>query len=105
MELRNCTPHPLNIHLPDGSVRSLPPSGISPRVATVTSPAEPVDDVPVVTSRLGEVTGLPEPEAGVFLVVSQIVAGASGRPDLLFPGELVRDEAGRPVGCRGLARR
>ena len=105
MELRNCTPHTLNIHLPDGSVRSLPPSGVSPRVATVTEPSESVDGVPVVTSRLGEVTGLPPAEPGVFLVVSQIVASAAGRPDLLFPGELVRDDAGRPVGCRGLARR
>jgi hypothetical protein len=63
-----------------------------------------IDGVPISRSVLGEVMGLPAAEAGIWLVVSQIVASAARRPDLLFPGELVRNEAGQPIGCRGLAR-
>lgn len=103
MKIRNCTPHTLNIHTPTGVV-ILDPSGIVPRVTTVTEAASDLEGIPVATSRLGSITGLPEPEPGVYLVVSQIVAQAARRRfDLLFPGELIRDDRGRPVGCKGLS--
>ena len=105
MQIKNCTPHTLIVHLADGTATTLEPSGTVPRVATITEQAEPLGDIPVVVSRKGEITGLPDPEPNVFLVVSQIVAAAcDGRSDVLFPGELIRDESGRPIGCRGLAR-
>ena len=34
--------------------------------------------------------------------MSALVASRAPRPDVYAPGELVRDEAGRVVGCRGL---
>jgi hypothetical protein len=30
-----------------------------------------------------------------------VLSACQGRKDLLAPGELVRDEAGKPTGCRG----
>ncbi len=114
----NLTPHALNIHHPCG-VLSLPPSGEVARVATVEVDAAPVATVepwldgsrggstvviPTVMTTYGEVTGLPDPVKGVTLIVSGMVASASPRGDVMSPGPLVRDEGGRPIGCRGLRR-
>jgi hypothetical protein len=60
--------------------------------------------IPTVTTSFGEVTGMPDPQPGVFLIVSGMVASAAARSDVFSPGDLVRDENGRPVGCRGLRR-
>lgn len=108
MRIVNLTPHVLNVHVADGSVRDIPPSGTVARVATIEIPADPIDGVPVVVTTFGELVGLPEPEPDVVFVVSGIVAdaaAAAGRRDVVSPGPLVRDEGGRPIGCRGLARR
>ena len=52
---------------------------------------------------LGEVVDLPEPQDGVWYVVSLIVKQACPeRNDLLSPGPILRDEKGRPYGCKGL---
>jgi len=111
MTIKNCTPHILNIHLADGSVRDIPPSGDVPRVATDRRSSDEIDGIPVEIVSMGAVEGLPDFEPGTWLVVSSLVASAvgarydgdDGRMDLLVPGELVRDAAGKPIGCRGLA--
>ena len=99
----NLTPHALNIHAPGGVV-TIPPSGEVARVATVSEEAAPVGGIPTVTTACGEVTGLPAPVEGTVFVGSGLVASAAPRDDVLSPGDLVRDESGRPVGCRGLRR-
>jgi len=99
----NLTPHTLNIHTPSGVV-TVAPSGNVARVATVSVPAATVGGIPTVVTTHGEVTGLPAPQPGVILVVSGMVASAAPREDVMSPGDLVRDEAGRPVGCQGLRR-
>lgn len=101
--LVNLTPHTLHVHTPGGVV-TLAPSGEVARVSTVSVEAPPVEGLPTVVTSFGEVTGLPAPQEGVFLVVSGMVASAAPRPDVLSPGDLVRDESGRPVGCKGLRR-
>ena len=104
--LVNLTPHTLNIHHPTGVV-NVPPSGEVARVTTVSirAPYPPVDGyIPTVLTSYGEVTGLPAPVAGVTYIVSGMVAGAAPRPDVMSPGDLVRDEKGRPIGCKGLRR-
>lgn len=116
--LINLTPHTLHIHHPCG-VLSLWPSGEVARVATVEVDAAPVATVeqrrwgpsrgstvviPTVMTTCGEVIGLPDPVEGVTLIVSGMVASASPRGDVMSPGPLVRDEGGRPIGCRGLRR-
>jgi len=102
MDLVNLTPHTLNIHT-DGGLRVLPSDGVA-RVSTVNTPAASIEDIPTVRTQLGEVTGLPDPQEGVIYIVSGMVASAAPRPDVFSPGDLVRDDSGRPIGCKGLRR-
>ena len=108
MKIVNCTPHVLNI-ITDSKVIDLAPSGVIPRVSVTSKLSESIlisgTEVPVYQDIYGELNDLPEQQVGVYLVVSRLVAAAAkGRPDLLVPGSLVRNEQGQPIGCKGLAR-
>src|SRR5687768_2728252 len=120
MQIINRTPHEIVI-LPTGGAASDAPllrlpaaprgevarveqttTNVDGRVATVSGV-----QVPIGRAEWGTVVGLPEPQPGVYHVVSVIVVEAAvdaGRPahDLLVPGDQVRDAGGRIVGCRGL---
>ena len=99
MKIINYTPHAIN---ETTSGRTFPPSGNIARVASTSIPAGNLDGIPVVTSTFGEVEGLPEPQQDVAIIVSGMVLDAcKGRFDLIAPGELVRDEGGNPIGCKG----
>lgn len=103
----NLTPHTINIFDSEGNhVLDIPTSGMVARCAQHEQAICEIDGVPVTRQYFGEVQGLPEPEEGTFLIVSRMVAEAVGlsRTDLLVPGPLVRNEAGQPIGCRGLSR-
>lgn len=64
-----------------------------------------IEGVDIYENVYGEVTGLPEFKEGVYYVVSAMVRQAlPHRKDLLSPGQLIRSEAGQPVGCLGLVR-
>lgn len=53
----------------------------------------------------GKVDGLPAPAENTIYIVSMLVRQAvPNRPDLYSPGELLRNEAGQPIGCYGLTR-
>ncbi len=122
MKLRNLTPHMVVLRDHDDRPVTIPPSGIVPRREVIrrdggiigiagTDHVEwapsmaPDATLHVSVEALGPVVGLPEPEAGVALVVSRLVAeGAIGRTDVYAPGELIRDPDGRIVGARGLCR-
>ena len=103
MNLVNLTPHTIHIHTPEGVV-TLAPSGEVARVATVSVEAEDIGGIPTVRTTTGEVTGLPAPVEGKVFVVSGMVASAAPREDVMSPGDLVRDDSGRPIGCQGLRR-
>lgn len=109
MAILNLTPHELVLVLDGGRSISIPPSGQVARCAVNRTQigATALDGaiVPVFRTAMGAVEGLPDPESGVLYVVSRVVAEAArGRPDVLIPDDAVRDEAGRVVGCRALAR-
>lgn len=107
MKLVNLTPHSVTILTGETTPPViLEPSGSVARCSVTSLQLDPLfDTIPVATSELGEVTGLPEQEDGVALVVSRIVAEARPeRTDLYFPGDAVRDEKGNIVACRGLYR-
>jgi len=103
MTIVNLTPHALNIHSSNGSVREVPPSGTVARVATRRVPGPSVDSIDTFAVRFGEVEGLPAPAADTVYVVSGMVAARINRADVFARGELVRDEKGQPCGCRGLS--
>lgn len=98
----NLTPHDLHIIL-DNETLTIPASGTVARVATKRRHLFTLAGVPIDRVTYGEVEGLPEPRGDDWLIVSAMTAAAApDRDDLLIPGELVRDEAGQIIGCRGL---
>ena len=100
----NCTPHVVDIVREDGSILSIEPSGVVPRCTQMEDEIASIYGIVVTRQTFGKVIDLPEPEIGVYLIVSRLVAAAvKGRKDLLVPGPLVRDEKGQPCGCRGLS--
>lgn len=105
--LVNLTPHPIDIL--DGSsgepITSIPQSGSVARVGTERAIIGEVEGIDIYKTTFGEVQDLPEPIEGTYYIVSALVMSAlPDRADLLSPGELVRDEDGRVIGCRGLTR-
>lgn len=105
MIIRNLTPHTITLLDDSGeAVRDFPAEIPCPRVAVVETSAGEIAGVPIVRQQYGQVQDLPEEEAGTYLIVSALVqAAATVRRDLLIPAQLVRDEAGRIIGCRALA--
>lgn len=103
MNIRNHTPHEITLVLPDGQTLVLPPVAPCPRVGEHKEPLAVWASVPVVRVRPGAVCGLPPQEPDTLLIVSRMVADAArDRSDLVSPGDLVRDDKGRIVGCRTL---
>lgn len=103
-QLKNLTPHPLAMHGPEG-VTHLPVDGPAPRLAPSRESLGAIGGLPVVRTTLGSPSGLPDPEDGVVLIVSALVAehpALAGRTDLAYPGEAIRDADGRIIGARGL---
>jgi hypothetical protein len=108
MRLINLTPHEITIVREDNKI-VLPPSGTIARVATTRRVVATIEvhgmTIPVHRVEFGQVENLPEPQPGTWYIVSAIVAQAApGRDDLVIPDDAVRDEQGRIVGARALAR-
>lgn len=96
--LVNLTQHAIN--LPD---RSIEPSGTVARCAEVTAEAGAFDGVSLVRRSYGAVSDLPDPQPNTLYIVSMLVRLACpNRTDLASPGDLVRDEAGKIIGCQNL---
>jgi len=102
MNFVNLTPHTLNIIEEDGSVYTLPASGQVARVEVERTVDFVMDGIEVFSTVYGQVTGLPERQRDTAYIVSALVAQAAKRSDVYSPGELVRNEAGQVIGCRGL---
>lgn len=106
MQIKNLTPHDINIVGENGEIRTFPKSGICARVSVETKKVFTVEGVEVMKETLGDVVDLPDEQDTVFLLVSRLVADAAlkanqNRKDLLVPGGLMRNEAGQIIGCRG----
>jgi len=104
MKLVNLTPHPVTFVADDGEkLLELPGNPNPPRAQESREAQGTVNGIPVSKVHMGEVQGLPAPQAGVGYIVSRIVAEAVHRNDLFVPDQTVRDEQGRIIGCRALA--
>jgi hypothetical protein len=109
MKLVNLTPHPVVIVAADGATITIPPSGTVARCTVTRSVVGTVTvetvTVPVTATVLGQVEHIPEPEPETLFIVSRVVAEAArDRDDLVVPDDVVRDDQGRVIGCRALAR-
>ncbi len=119
MKFVNLTPHTINIL--DKVNLSIGPSGKSLRVSQEMSPVQETDGVTLYRATYGvlemvdnETKAVDPPRDGrtplppmmddtVYIVSGQCLDALKGiRSDFAAPGELVRDEAGKPVGCKGL---
>jgi len=102
--LINTTPHPVHVLNRDGEVVLTIPA--APQPLRLEERVEALGDlagVPLVKKTLAADISLPEPQDGVYYIVSLAVAQAARRPDLLVPDDLVRDDQGRILGCRRFA--
>jgi hypothetical protein len=113
--LANYTPHPIHLHTAHGSMtlESLGEARAAEitTIETETIKWDPfadggmVDVLPLATKRYGDVTGLPAPRMQVLYIVSTLVQQACPeRTDLVSPDQVIRDESGRVIGCKGLYR-
>ena len=113
MQIRNLTPHAVRIVDEQGSLLAEFPSEGAARAEQRDTPQGDLligtAAVPTVRTEFGGLIGLPDPEEGVLLIVSNILVQAAkevGRPtdDLLFPSGIpLRDAAGQIIGVRALA--
>lgn len=106
MEFINLTPHAVDIFTGDGATVRIDPAGRPVRARVVTEDLGTVcingAEVPLVAQRLGALMNLPAKQEGVRYIVSNKVAMACSRKDLVVPHGLVVDN-GCVIGCRGLA--
>ncbi len=99
--IRNLTPHPIVVIRGEERL-TIPSSGLA-RLAAKTVRGGEIDGIPLSKTVFGQPEGLPDPQDGVYLVVSQLIKSAlPQRTDLLVPAEVVRDEKGNIVGCQSL---
>lgn len=98
----NLTPHEVNVVKTDGTIVSFPPSTVPARVGQTFIQFDTIDGIRMYVSKLDKVTALPKPEKNVIYIVSAMVKEReSCRNDLVSPGNLIRDEKGRVIGCEG----
>jgi len=78
----------------------LPTSGLVARIDVAHREIGHHAGIPLLVGSYGKVSNLPEPEDGVFYIVSAAVRTAlPERKDLASPARLVRDDEGRIIGC------
>ena len=100
----NFTPHVVTV-LDDQSntIAKFPSNGIA-RCSTSTVDDGNLGGIPMTKTRMGDIVGLPDPQNGVFIIVSRIVcAAAPDRDDLLIVDKTVRNDAGQIIGCRSFS--
>jgi hypothetical protein len=98
----NLTPHEINIE----GHPVIPSSGIA-RCTEVSILVDNINGIDIFEKSFGELVDLPAPQKDTIFVVSIIAANAAkkaGRADCFVPGEQIRDESGRIIGCKNLAR-
>lgn len=104
MEIRNLTPHILNLISVDGSTVNIQPSGTVARVSAKTETVGNVNGIAVTKSVFGDVIDLPAAQDGVVLVVSRMVKDrVADRTDVMVPGAPVRNADGQIIGANGLS--
>jgi hypothetical protein len=102
--LLNLTPHDIHIVNSVGTVlTTIPKQDQAARLVNRYRADGMINGIQLTKTVYTEVTGLPEPREGVYLIVSSIVKEAFlDREDLLIPHQLVRNENGMIIGCQSL---
>ena len=111
--LINLTPHAIDIlekHDENTytSIYSIPSSGTLARLSQKTVRIGRIGDIPISTTKFGEINGLPEYDGVKKYIVSYPIAKrlkdiGSLRDDIFITNESVRDSEGKIIGCLSLA--
>ena len=106
--IRNLTPHTVNILSEDGTVKAAFPSEGIARASQTAEHVGELDGIELVSMRFGATEDLPAPEDGTYYIVSVITANAAkaegrGTDDLVITADPVRDADGRIIGCKRFA--
>jgi hypothetical protein len=98
----NLTPHDVNVvRHSDQEVVKIPSYGIVSRVREVVVTEKLMDDFRFTMKEPGEIINLPEPQENTYFIVSAQVAEKAQRPDVISPGDLIRNDRGEVIGCKG----
>jgi hypothetical protein len=101
----NLTTHAITVDCAGDDPLTIEPSGIVCRVEQVYEADEPIGPIAVSIASFTKPDMLPDPQDDVFYIVSGVVERAvKGRPDVLSPGDFVRDGAGKILRCTGFQR-
>jgi len=93
----NLTKHPI---MEVTSGKTFQPSGRQARNDNVPKRVATVDGIPIFSTKLGETSGIPDPEEGVIYIVSALALAGTARDDVVSPGVVQRID-GRVTGCIG----
>ena len=104
MTIVNLTAHTINEIT---TATTFPASGRVVRVKANTVKVDSHNGCPIYQSTFGEVEGLPAPVKDTIYIVSALALNGvpKNRADVISPGNLCRDENGKPVGCMGFRAR
>lgn len=106
VQMINLTPHEVTFYDSDGVtvLSTVPSSGVA-RAKQLRETIGDVNGIPVCKTSYGAVEGLPSPKSNTIYIVSVLTAQAAlDRNDLYIVDDTVRDDAGRILGCKALAK-
>lgn len=104
VKIVNLTPHDINIVTENGNI-NIPTSGIIARCSVNRETVDFINGIPINRTVFGKVENLPEPQENTIYIVSSLVGqAASDRTDVFIPDDVVRDEQGKIIGCKALAK-
>jgi hypothetical protein len=86
VKLVNLTPETFDIADANGNITiTLRPSGNVAKVYIHHEVVQTISGIPVISEAYFEIVDLPKPKDGVMYIVSEEVARAAKRPDVVFP--------------------
>ena len=100
--LINLTPHPINIVKDGEIVKTIPSNGIA-RLSQSLTQIGTYEDIPLFKITFGNGENIPEPDGNLYIVSSIVKSAYPDRDDLVVPAELVRDDNGNIIGCKGFS--
>jgi hypothetical protein len=116
MKIINLTPHALTVYSENGALLGIFESNGIIRLATRKVKIGEADGIPLFSTEFGDPEGLPEKlDRQAIYIVSALAKKATalafaenydeeegeGLPRVASPGELVRNEKGEVIGCKG----
>jgi hypothetical protein len=105
MNFINLTPHAIVVINSSNEEVNFAPSGQIARVSSDSVESSPIGEFSVTKNIYGEVENLPDPQEGVYLIVSgMVLSHCKHRGDVFAPrtdGSAIRNDKGHIIAARG----